>query len=83
MATHFPCPLLPCLFPGCKRWFKNQTGLKCHARMHPQPLAGQPKGDNGNLDDDTMEIIDDLNSMGEDSSNTDDVKHGEYMYEHI
>lgn len=51
--------------------------------MHPQPLAGQPKGDNGNLDDDTMEIIDDLNSMGEDSSNTDDVKHGEYMYEHI
>lgn len=72
-------PLLPCLFPGCKRWFKNQTGLKCHARTHP--LAGQ--GDNGSLDDDTTQIIDDLHSMSEDGSNGDDVKYEEYKYVHI
>lgn len=74
MATRIPCqsPLLPCLYPGCKRWFKNQTGLKCHARTHPL--------DNGSLlvDDDTMEIIDDLNSTA-----SDDSSNGEYMYEHI
>lgn len=23
---------LKCLIPGCKRWFKNLTGLSCHQR---------------------------------------------------
>jgi hypothetical protein len=90
MAARFagervPRPLLPCLFPGCRRWFKNQTGLKCHARTHSSSPTG--KGDNGSLDsedDDTTQTIDDLiNSMSEDSSNGDDVKYGEYKYVHV
>ena len=30
--TRDPRLRLPCLIPGCNRWFKNTTGLACHQR---------------------------------------------------
>ncbi|KAH9988333.1 hypothetical protein BJV77DRAFT_1061430 [Russula vinacea] len=36
-----PCPLYPCLHPGCKRWFKTPGGRTCHTRSKHPPETHQ------------------------------------------
>lgn len=49
--TRSPRPLIPCLFPGCSRWFKNPTGLSCHSRSKHKPNTDAPNPASNDMED--------------------------------